>query len=241
MKTYLSASVLAITMAGVITACTSAPDASIDAKSSAVAPPAALTAPAPVASPAPAMIESPPPVDPEVGKEMLASLTLPAAGAAKLTVTSAGWANGADIAFRYTQYETNTFPGLTWTAGPAATKSYAIIMQDTDLVMRGSPILHWSVVNIPASVTKLAPGMTPEQIPAGSIYGPNYKGMTQPYLGPRTPPGAKHRYHMQVLALDTMLPADFAPKNYAELIEPLKGHVIGVGDVVGLGQEKKAS
>ena len=232
MKTYLSASVLAIALAGAMSACTSAPDAPMAAKSSAVAP---------VTPPASALVESPPPLAVEVGKEMLASITLLASNVQKMTVSTPGWPDGGDIEFKYTQYETNTFPGLTWTAGPAATKSYAIIMQDTDLVMRGSPVLHWSVVNIPASVTKLAPGMTPEQIPAGSIYGPNYKGMTQPYLGPRTPPGAKHRYHMQVLALDTMLPADFAPKNYAELIEPLKGHVIGVGDVVGLGQEKKAS
>jgi hypothetical protein len=41
---------------------------------------------------------------------------------------------------------------------------------------------------------------------------------------------------VQVLALDTTLPADFAPKSYAELIEPLKGHVLASGDVAGLGQ-----
>ena len=172
---------------------------------------------------APAFAQSPEPPAVEAGKDLLASVTLATPGAAKLTVTTPGWKEGADIDFKYTQYQGNAFPGLEWTKGPAATKSYAIIMQDTDLVMRGSPILHWSVVNIPASVTMLAPGMTPEQIPAGSIYGPNYKGMTQPYLGPRTPPGPKHRYHIQVLALDTMLPADFAPKNYAELIEPQIG------------------
>ncbi|MEQ1782705.1 MAG: YbhB/YbcL family Raf kinase inhibitor-like protein [Hyphomonadaceae bacterium] len=239
MKTYISASVLAIAMAGPMTACTSAPDMPMDGKSSVVAPPAVIATPTPVAPPASVIAESPPPLAVEVGKEMLASITLPASNVQKMAVSTPGWPDGGDIDFKYTQYETNTFPGLTWTAGPAATKSYAVIMQDTDLVMRGSPILHWSVVNIPASVTKLAPGMAPEEIPAGSIYGPNYKGMTQPYLGPRTPAGPKHRYHIQVLALDTVLAADFAPKNYAELIEPLKGHVIGVGDVVGLGQEKK--
>ena len=243
MKTYLSASVLAIAMAGAMTACTSEPEMAMDAKSRMVAPPAAMAAPAPVApqmvSPSPMVAESPPPPAIEAGKEMLASITLPAFNVQKITVSTPGWPDGGDINFKYTQYETNTFPGLEWTAGPPSTKSYAIIMQDTDLVMRGSPILHWSVVNIPASVTKLAAGMSPEQIPNGSIYGPNYKGANQPYLGPRTPPGPKHRYHIQVLAVDMMLPADFAPKNYAELIEPLKGHVVGAGDVVGLGQEKQ--
>lgn len=185
---------------------------------------------------APSIAQAPPPPAEEVGKDVLATATLPAKNGARLTVTTPGWKDGGDIDFKYTQYQGNTFPGLEWSAGPAGTKSYAIVMQDTDFVMRGSPILHWSVVNIPATVTRLPEGMKPEGIPAGAIYGPNYQGAGKPYLGPRTPPGPKHRYHMQVLALDTTLPADFAPKSYAELIEPLKGHVLASGDVVGLGQ-----
>jgi para-nitrobenzyl esterase len=189
----------------------------------------------------PAFAQAPPPPATEVGKDLLATVTLPAKDGAKLTVTTPGWKDGADIDFKYTQYQGNTFPGLEWTAGPAGTKAYAIIMQDTDFVARGAPILHWSVVNVPATVTKLPAGMKPEEIPAGSIYGPNYQGAGKPYLGPRTPPGPKHRYHIQVLALDTTLAADFAPKSYQELIEPLKGHVLASGDVVGLGQADPAA
>ena len=33
-----------------------------------------------------------------------------------------------------------------------------------------------------------------------------------------------------------MLPADFAPKTYDELIAPMKDHVLASGVVVGLGQ-----
>jgi len=192
---------------------------------------------------APALAQgAPPPPEVEAGKDLKAIATLPAMSDEFRTidVMSGGWPDGGDIPFKYTQYEDNAFPGLHWTDGPEGTESYAIIMQDTDLVMRGSPILHWSVVNIPADVTGLKAGMKPEEIPAGAIYGPNYKGAAQPYLGPRTPPGPKHRYHIQVFALDTLLPADFAPKNYAELMEPLKGHVLASGSVVGLGQEKKS-
>jgi len=185
---------------------------------------------------APAQAQSPPPPAVEAGKDLLATVTLPAAGAGKLTVTTPGWKDGADIDFKYTQYQGNEFPGLHWTGGPAGTKSYAIIMQDTDFVMRGSPILHWSVVNIPPTVTKLEAGMAPDGKPAGAIYGPNYQGAGKPYLGPRTPAGPKHRYHIQVLALDTMLPTDFAPKNYAELIAPMTDHVVASGEVIGLGQ-----
>lgn len=183
---------------------------------------------------APAFAQSPPPVEPAPGAALLVTATNPAKD--KLTVTTAGWKNGEDIPFKYTQYQGNNFPGLEWTKGPAATKSYAVIMQDSGFVMRGSPILHWSMVNVPPTTTKLAAGMKPEEKPAGAIYGPNYQGAGKPYLGPRTPAGPKHRYHIQVLALDTMLPADFAPKNYDELIAPLKDHVIAAGEVTGLGQ-----
>jgi Raf kinase inhibitor-like YbhB/YbcL family protein len=181
-----------------------------------------------------ALAQSPPPVDPDPGTSLLVTVTNPAK--AKLTVSTPGWKNGEDIPFKYTQYQGNTFPGLEWTRGPSSTKSYAIVMQDSGFVMRGSPILHWSIVNIPATTTKLPEGMKPDDKPAGAIYGPNYRGAAQPYLGPRTPPGPKHRYHLQVLALDTMLPADFAPKTYEELIAPLKDHVVASGEVVGLGQ-----
>jgi Raf kinase inhibitor-like YbhB/YbcL family protein len=178
--------------------------------------------------------QAPPPVEPAPGAALLAMATNPATQ--KLTVSTPGWKDGEDIPFKHTQYQGNEFPGLQWSKGPAATKSYAIIMQDSAFVMRGSPILHWSVVNIPSDVTQLPVGMKPEEKPAAAIYGPNYQGAGKPYLGPRTPPGPKHKYHIQVLALDTVLPSDFAPKNYDELVAPLKGHVVAAGEVIGLGQ-----
>ncbi len=193
-----------------------------------------LTLMAAIGLAAPAFSQAPPPVDPAPGAELLAIATLPAEE--KLKVTTAGWEDGADIPFKYTQYQGNHFPGVQWSKGPATTKSYAIIMQDSAFVMRGSPILHWSIVNIPADVTQLPEGMAPDAKPAAAIYGPNYQGPNKPYLGPRTPPGPKHRYHIQVFALDTVLPSDFSPKNYDELIAPLKGHVLASGEVTGLGQ-----
>jgi para-nitrobenzyl esterase len=153
---------------------------------------------------------------------------------AKLTVTTPAWKDGADIPYENTQYRTNTFPGLEWTKGPKGTQSYALIMQDTDGVMRGAPILHWTLYNIPASVTKLPVGMTPDGKPGGSSYGPNYQGNAKPYLGPRTPAGPKHHYHLQILALDTVLQAD-TQITYDQMTAQIKGHVLASGEVVGLG------
>lgn len=180
-----------------------------------------------------AMAQNPPPPAVEVGIDMLAFKTIPSKGNARLTVTSPAFAAGADIPRENTQYGSNTFPGLTWTAGPATTQSYVIIMQDTDILVRGAPILHWTMFNIPQTTIKLDPGMTTP--PQSAVNGPNMRGPAQAYMGPRTPAGPKHRYHFQVFALDTTLPAD-AGATYASLTAAMKDHVVASGEVIGLGQ-----
>lgn len=176
---------------------------------------------------------SPPPPATEVGIGMLALTNIPAKGGASLTVTSPAFQNMADIPFENTQYRGNVFPGLSWSKGPAATKSYVVIMQDTDGVRNGQPILHWTMYNVPATVTKLDAGMSAP--PAGASYGPNIRAAAQAYMGPRTPPGPKHRYHLQVFALDTVLTA--APAmTYDALTAAMKDHVLASGQVIGLGQ-----
>jgi para-nitrobenzyl esterase len=177
-----------------------------------------------------------PPAATEVSANTRALVTLPAKNGATLSVTTPAFTDGGDIPFENTQYKGNVFPGLSWTPGPAGTKSYAIIMQDTDGMMRNSnglPILHWTMGNIPATITKLDAGMTKE--PESAVFGPNARGANQPYLGPRTPPGPKHRYHLQVFALDAALPAD-AFVSYQALIGAMNGHVLASGEVVGLGR-----
>ena len=150
-----------------------------------------------------------------------------------LKVSSPAFGNLADIPFENTQYRGNVFPGLSWSKGPKATKSYVVIMQDTDFVVRGDAILHWTMYNVPAAVTSLAPGMSAP--PAGASYGPNIRGPNMAYMGPRTPPGAKHRYHLQIFALDTVLPADPA-MTWDALKTAMRGHVLASGQTVGLGQ-----
>lgn len=157
---------------------------------------------------------------------------MPAKG--RLTVTTPAFKPGEQIPFENTQYRTNTFPGLTWTAGPKGTKSYAIIMQDSSLLYRGAPILHWVMFNIPASVTSLPAGMAPDAKPAGSAYGPNYMGAAKPYTGPRTPPGPGDDYHFEVFALDTTVP-DAASSDFKALTAAMDGHILASGEMVGHG------
>jgi para-nitrobenzyl esterase len=182
---------------------------------------------------APGLAAQAPPTATEPGAALLALATVPAKSPTKLTVTSPAFVAGGDIPFENTQYKGNVFPGLSWTAGPAGTKAYAVIMQDGDGVRNGAPYLHWTMIDVPASVTRLAAGMTTQ--PEGAIYGPNYKGDHQPFLGPRTPAGPKHRYHIQVFALDAVLPAE-AAASYDAIIAAMKGHVLASGELVALGQ-----
>jgi para-nitrobenzyl esterase len=170
---------------------------------------------------------------PSPGAAQLAMVNLPSKAGARLTVESPAFKNGGDIPFENTQYRGNIFPGLSWTAGPSGTRSYVIIMQDPDAIHDGMPILHWTMFNIPGGVTRLDAAMTSP--PAGSSYGPNIRGVNQAYMGPHTPPGPKHHYHLQLFALDTVLGAD-AGADYAALTGAMKGHVQAEGELVGLAQ-----
>lgn len=182
-----------------------------------------------LAAPAAAQVARSTPGQPEA---RTAYALTPAKG--KLTITSPAFKNGGDIPFENTQYRTNTFPGLDWTKGPAGTKSYVIIMQDSTFVARGAPILHWVMFNIPAGVVSLPVGMAPDAKPAGSAYGPNYKGAAISYTGPRTPPGVNGQYHFAVFALDVTVP-DEAAGSYRVLAEAMQGHVLASGEIVGVG------
>lgn len=164
----------------------------------------------------------------------LASAVLQPAPAATLTVTTPAFAPGGDIPFENTRWRENRFPGLSWTPGPKATKSYAVIMQDPDSQVNGMPILHWTMYDIPAGVTRLEPGMTSP--PPGAQAGPNIRGAAQPYAGPRTPAGPKHHYRFQVFALDEVVAPDPA-LTYPGLLAALRGHVVAEGELLGLGRK----
>ena len=64
--------------------------------------------------------------------------------------------------------------------------------------------------------------------------GPNVVGPHHAYMGPRTPAGPKHRYHLQVFALDTVLQGD-PGMTWGQLKAALDGHVLASGQTIGLG------
>jgi len=125
---------------------------------------------------------------------------------ATLTVTSADFVEGATLSLgqAYSGFGcvgSNRSPALDWTAVPGA-RSYAVSLFDPDAPGRGW--WHWSVANIPASVTALPPGAGSRRgiLPDGAVHGRTDFGNAG-YGGPCPPVGdAPHRYVFTVYALN---------------------------------------
>jgi len=97
----------------------------------------------------------------------------------------------------------NQSPALQWSGAPAGTKSFAVTIYDPD-APTGSGWWHWSVFNIPATVTSLplnAGVATSTVLPAGAVQGRTDFGVSN-YGGPCPPVGDKpHHYQVTVYAL----------------------------------------
>jgi Raf kinase inhibitor-like YbhB/YbcL family protein len=107
----------------------------------------------------------------------------------------------------------NRSPALKWSGAPKGTKSYAVTVYDPD-APTGSGWWHWTVINIPASVTGLKPdagNASNANLPPGAQQVRIDYGVAA-WGGACPPPGDKpHRYVFTVYALKTdklEIPAD---------------------------------
>jgi Raf kinase inhibitor-like YbhB/YbcL family protein len=157
-------------------------------------------------------------------------------GPGKLAVHSPAFSDGGPIPPVFSEYEQGASFPLTWTAGPADTRSYVLIMEDPDSRPPSPvPVVHWLVWNIPPSMTSLREGLQKQdrlEDPPGLRQGPGSSGAIG-YRGPRPPAGdPPHHYHVQVFALDRRLELP-AGSNRDEILAAMQGHVRARGELVG--------
>jgi Raf kinase inhibitor-like YbhB/YbcL family protein len=172
-----------------------------------------------------------------------AGATVNAQAPAAITVTSPTIKAGETIPKDHTADGKNVSPALAWTGAPAATKQFALIMDDPDAQFGGGNFVHWVVYKIPAAAKGLPAELpmdatltAPPEI-AGTIQG--LSGFRRAgYRGPSPPAGKPHHYTFTVYALDTELQLAEGV-NKADLMKAMEGHIIGQGSLVGIYERVK--
>lgn len=153
------------------------------------------------------------------------------AQALKLTSTSF---QGGRIPAKFTCNGAGVSPQLAWTAPPAKTASFALIVTDPDAP--GRTFVHWVLYGLSAGTRALPealPGLG--DLPGGARQGRNDFGEIG-WGGPCPPGHAPHHYVFTLYALDAKLNLAVGATQ-AQLEAAMQGHVLARGELVGLYQQ----
>ena len=149
---------------------------------------------------------------------------LPKAPAA-LNLSSAAFQDGGTIPTRFTCSGRDFSPPLRWSDIPRGTRAFAVLMQDVD----ADRFLHWSVLDIPSALHRLAEGrVPPEVVETKNSFGDTGWG------GPCPPEGDDpHRYVFAIYALDETLGLD-GGASPDDVQSAVADHAVGRGTLTGL-------
>ena len=156
-----------------------------------------------------------------------------------LTITSTAFAPEGAIPSLYTCEGKDISPPLAWNGAPAATKSFALIVDDPDAPDPAAPKMtwvHWVLYDIPAAATGVPEAVQASALPPGTREGVNDWGRTG--FGGLCPPIGRHRYFHKLYALDAVLPDLKHPKK-AALERAMHGHILAQAVLIGTYQKRK--
>jgi hypothetical protein len=148
-----------------------------------------------------------------------------------LKLTSGSFEPDAEIPEKFSCDGANVSPALAWSDAPAATKGFAVIMDDPD-TPKGT-VTHWLIYDIPAGARSLPEGVpTSKKLADGSMQGKNVRGKSG-YTGPCPEKGGPaHHYFFKLYALDAS--SGLKPNATKEQLEAaMKGHILAQAQVIG--------
>lgn len=124
----------------------------------------------------------------------------------------------------------DTSPPFTWTAGPAGTMSYAMVLTD-----KSNSLLHWVIYDIPAATTSLPANVEKAYQPAnvaGAKQPLSFNAGVRGYLGPCPP--MEHTYEFALYALDVAaLPGASMATTREEAVTIIQAHDLAVAKLTG--------
>lgn len=152
-------------------------------------------------------------------------------------IHSPAFVDQGHIPTEYTCEGADVSPALSWEGAPAATKSFALILDDPDVPDPAAPKriwVHWVLYDIPATVSELQEG-TNGKLPSGVRAGRNDWGKAS-YGGP-CPPIGRHRYFFKLYALDREL-GDLNTPTADVLHAAMEGHILAQTTIIGTYQKE---
>jgi Raf kinase inhibitor-like YbhB/YbcL family protein len=124
----------------------------------------------------------------------------------------------------------NLSPALAWVRVPAATRSFAILVDD-QAGRAGLGVNHWTAYGIPADVAGLAEGEA-STASKNLVHGKNTLGAAA-FLGPCPPKGNAPQHYVYTLIATSIEPGALPPGlSKAELLDALKGKTLGAASLV---------